>query len=153
MLETGNIKALNDLLTKLVKSIQDRQFAGELREVQTLVAALNSENFGLRNECLKLKSDNFELKQAITALQKRIADAQAQEQDEFKEICFYKSIKFMRGKITGGKWTAICPKCSETPAKGDTLPSGTHIIFCTAQCGWRTCPDESLDVITRELGV
>ena len=45
MIETGTIKALNDLLTNLIQSIQDRKFAAELREVQSLVAALNAENF------------------------------------------------------------------------------------------------------------
>ena len=149
MIETGTIKALNDLLTRLVQSIQDRQFAAELREIQSLVQALNTENFALRNECLKLKSDNLVLKETIAKFQNRMAHTQ----NEIKEVRVHKSIKFIRGKITGGKWIAFCPKCSEIPAKGNTLPSGAHVVFCTAQCGWRICPDESLDVIIRELDV
>ena len=60
------------------------------------------------------------------------------------------SVEFHRGKRTGGKWMAFCPKC-EMPAGGEWVTAGRPMAYCSASCGWSVNLPMSLDEVTREL--
>jgi hypothetical protein len=59
-----------------------------------------------------------------------------------EEIRIQNGIEFRRGKRTGGKWTAFCPKC-HMPVQGDE----DYAIACSANCGW-----SSVNVFQSDLG-
>jgi hypothetical protein len=68
-------------------------------------------------------------------LEKKLAEAQAED------VRIHKMVEFRRGKRTGDKWMAFCPKCG-LPAS-DGLEYNTPIVFCTAKhedCGWTVRP-------------
>lgn len=64
----GTIKDLVDLVTKLNDSVQDRKFAAELREIQRMIFAFQSEHFNLAEKYHNLLSENADLKQTILSL-------------------------------------------------------------------------------------
>ncbi|ODS30178.1 MAG: hypothetical protein SCARUB_04711 [Candidatus Scalindua rubra] len=88
----GTIKDITDLLTKLIGNIKDRKFASELREIQTMVNTLQSENTvlqeknsALMTENSNLKTENFKLKQAIEDYKKKTFNQnKPQVKPEFK---------------------------------------------------------------------
>ncbi len=56
------IKDLVDLITQLTKSVKDRQFASELRQIQLMISGIQSEHATLHEQNVKLISDNAKLK-------------------------------------------------------------------------------------------
>lgn len=79
-------------------------------------------------------------------------DLQRLKDEHAEEIRISKLIEFRRGKRTGGKWMAFCPKC-HLPA-GDTRSNGAPLVFCTAKfedCGWQVYPPMMLAQIINEL--
>ena len=75
----GTIKDLVDLVTQLSNSVTDRKFAGELREIQSMIGGILSEHADIHEKDIKLMTENAELKQEnansrqeIVALQQEI---------------------------------------------------------------------------------
>ena len=89
-----------------------------------------------------LERERLDHKQAREELQ-RLKD------EHTEEIRIHKLVEFHRGKRTGGKWMAFCPKC-RMPAT-DFLYGGKWTIYCSANCGWRINPTSNLDAIAKEI--
>jgi hypothetical protein len=146
----GAIKDLTDLTVKLIDSAKDRKFAGELREIQRMVAALQSEHADIHEKRIALMAENAELKQRIGTLQTELAasrqklTAQQQQADEFVE---HRGALF-KSKADGGFHNAVyCPSCKR--------PAG-HLnrrMPFTCSCGWiATFNAIALPRILEELG-
>lgn len=68
------IKDLVDLVSKLASSIDDRKFAGELREVQSMIGRIQSEHAELHEKRIELMTTNASLREEVAALKEQIAD-------------------------------------------------------------------------------
>ncbi|PKN21885.1 MAG: hypothetical protein CVU68_06125 [Deltaproteobacteria bacterium HGW-Deltaproteobacteria-3] len=113
----GAIKDLVDLVTQLSNSVEDRKFAGELRQIQGMIggiqsehAAMHEQRINLMTENDNLKRENTSLKQKISELQKQIANNQSpspQLPEKFHEeaekvLIFGSSAKFVGTRQ--GRW-------------------------------------------------
>jgi septal ring factor EnvC (AmiA/AmiB activator) len=68
----GAIKDLVDLVTQLNSSVEDRKFAGELRQVQSMIGAIQSEHAEIHEQRIDLLTKNAELRQEISTLKEEI---------------------------------------------------------------------------------
>ena len=68
----GAIKDLVDLVTQLSNSVQDRKFAEELRQIQSMIGSIQSEQAERHEQCIRLMTENAELKKTISSLQEEI---------------------------------------------------------------------------------
>ncbi len=71
----GTIKDLTDLVTQYIESVDDRRFAGELREIQKMIIAIQREQSVLQKQNASLQSENIELKKQIHALEATSSEA------------------------------------------------------------------------------
>ena len=69
----GALKDLVDLVTQLAGSVQDRKFAAELREIQSMIGSIQSEHAALHEQRIELMTENAELKQTIASLKEEVA--------------------------------------------------------------------------------
>lgn len=76
----GAIKDLVDLVTQLNSSVEDRKFAGELRQVQSMIGAIQSEHAEIHEQRISLMTENAELKQAIASLREEVAALKQQKE-------------------------------------------------------------------------
>ncbi len=76
----GTVKGLVDLVTQLIGSVQDRKFAAELREIQGMIGAIQSEHAELHEQRIALMTENAELKNTIVILKEEIAALKAQKE-------------------------------------------------------------------------
>jgi hypothetical protein len=96
----------------------------------------------------QLERERTEHKQAREDLQ-RLKD------EHFEEVRIHRLIEFRRGKRTGGKWMAFCPKCHLPVGDGEGM-SGCPMAYCTAKhddCGWSVYPPMKVAQIILELEV
>jgi len=81
-------------------------------------------------------------------------ELQRVKEEHFEEVRIHRLIEFRRGKRTGGKWMAFCPKCHLPVGDGDGMGGSPH-AYCTAKhadCGWSVYPPMSVaQIITGEL--
>ncbi|MCK4841528.1 MAG: hypothetical protein KAT04_06555 [Methylococcales bacterium] len=70
----GAIVDLVDLVTKLTGSVKDREFASELRNIQSMIGAIQSEHAKIHEQRIELMTENAELKQTIISLKQEILD-------------------------------------------------------------------------------
>ena len=82
----GAIKDLVDLVTQFSNSVEDRKFAAELRQIQSMIggiqsehAAMHEQRIGLMTENADLKEVNISLKQQIASLQQEIINLKNQK--------------------------------------------------------------------------
>lgn len=75
------IKDIMDLVTQLRNSVQDRKFAAEITQIQSLVSAVQLENSSTISENLDLKTENFELKNENSILGQRISDLEKRKSE------------------------------------------------------------------------
>lgn len=68
----GAIKDLADLATQLIKSVEDRELAGELREIQSMIGTIQSEHAEIHEKRIQLMTENAELKQVIASLKEKV---------------------------------------------------------------------------------
>jgi len=80
----GAIKDLVDLVTQLNNSVENRKFAGELREIQSMIGSLQSEHAKIHEQRIELMTENAELKQTIAALREEVSALKSQK-DHLKE--------------------------------------------------------------------
>jgi regulator of replication initiation timing len=66
-----SVKDVCDPVTGLIKRVKDRQIASELREIQALIASLQSAHFETRERNIKLLSENARLQWENTDLRAR----------------------------------------------------------------------------------
>jgi|GEM_PF-7124113 len=76
----GAIKDLVDLVTQLSSSVEDRKFAGELRQVQSMIGAIQSEHAEIHEQRISLMTENAELKQTIASLREEVAALKQQKE-------------------------------------------------------------------------
>jgi len=86
----GAVKDLVDLVTQLSSSIEDRKFAGELREIQGMIGSIQSEQAESHEKSLALMTENAELKKTINALEDEIHTLKNQETPETSNNSFEK---------------------------------------------------------------
>lgn len=72
----GTIVDLTNLVTRLIDSVQDRKFAGELREIQRMISNLQSEQAVLHERNISLMRENEDLRKSILSLQMKEAQPQ-----------------------------------------------------------------------------
>jgi len=77
----GAVKDLVDLVTQLAGSVQDRKFAAELRGIQSMIGAIQSEHASLHEQRIVLMTENAELKQTIASLKNEVTALKAQKAD------------------------------------------------------------------------
>ena len=65
----GTIKDLVDLTTQLANSVQDRQVAAELNNIQQLILQLQSEQAELHEKNMTLREEQLQLKERISVLE------------------------------------------------------------------------------------
>lgn len=68
----GTIKDLVDLVAQLNDSVTDRKFAGELREIQSMIAALQSEHADIHEKRIHLMEENALLRQQVASLKEEL---------------------------------------------------------------------------------
>ena len=76
----GAIKDLVDLVTQLNNSVEDRKFAGELREIQSMIGTIQSEHAAIHEQRIQLMTENAELKQVIASLKEEVAALKQQKE-------------------------------------------------------------------------
>lgn len=82
----GTIKDLVDLVTQLSSSVQDRKFAAELRQIQSMIGSIQSEHATIYEQNFKLKTENSELKQQLSALQIHVSAPQEQAVKDTEDL-------------------------------------------------------------------
>jgi septal ring factor EnvC (AmiA/AmiB activator) len=70
----GAIKDLVDLVTQLNNSVEDRKFASELRDIQSMIGSIQSEHAAIHEQRIELMTENAELKQTIASLKEEIIE-------------------------------------------------------------------------------
>lgn len=73
-------------------------------------------------------------------------DLQRLKEEHAEEIRIHRLVEFRRGKRTGGKWMAFCPKC-HLPVADTKGMAGSPLAICTAKhadCGWSVYPPISV---------
>ena len=76
----GAIKDLVDLVTQLNNSVEDRKFAGELREIQRMIGTIQSEHAEIHEQRIQLMTENAELKQVIASLKEEVTALKQQKE-------------------------------------------------------------------------
>lgn len=76
----GAVKDLVDLVTQLSNSIQDRKFATELRQIQSMIGKILSEHAEIHEQRIALLTENAELKQIVASLKQKIGELEHQSQ-------------------------------------------------------------------------
>lgn len=82
----GAVKDLVDLVTQLSNSIEDRKFAAELREIQSMIGSIQSEHAALHEQRIALMTENAELKQKIAGLQQEMVDLKTSPQVSVNDL-------------------------------------------------------------------
>jgi predicted nuclease with TOPRIM domain len=78
----GTITDLTSLVTQLVDRIEDRKAAADLREIQRMIATLQSEQAKLHEDNIELRTENADLKQQNASLQQQLASARQPQPSE-----------------------------------------------------------------------
>ena len=80
-------------------------------------------------------------------------DLQLLKDEHSEEIRIHRLVEFRRGKRTGGKWMAFCPKCHLPVGDGEGMGGGP-LAYCTAKhqdCGWSVYPPISIEQMIQEI--
>jgi hypothetical protein len=129
------IPKISELLTRLIKLTKDR-------EAGSLVQQIQQHQLEIHTALVVSDAKIRELEQQLTT-------ARAED------VLIHKCIEFRRGRRTGGKWQAFCPKCHMPAQKRGvrTADGFTNGVVCSAHCGWHVFEDLSMDEIIQQLGV
>ena len=128
---------ISDIVRERLSFALDR-----LMDAEAKVDTLQTDKGSLQAQ---LERERLDHKQTRDELQ-RLKDENAEE------IRIHSLVEFRRGKRTGGKWLAFCPKCG-LPVT-DFMEHGEPLIYCTAKyddCGWRVRPKMMLAQIIKEI--
>lgn len=130
------IKDIVDLAKELETRAKDRK---DLETITKIYSLIND----IQGQLLEMSERQSELSAENTQLKQKIAESEAED------IRIEFSTEFRRGKRTGNKWQAFCPKC-HMPV-GELPFSGRLNYYCTAGCGWRVVPNCTLDTAIQFL--
>lgn len=138
----GAIKDIVDLAQELESRAKDRRDMDIIHKIQSLAFSFQSSYTDIVERDVRLVQENAELK-------KQLAESQAEE------VRIYRGVEFRRGKRTGGKWMAFCPKC-HMPAQNGSKPilyshDRAKVVFCSAICGWSVFESLGMDEIIKEI--
>ena len=101
--------------------------------------------FSLQAEHADIVERDVRFMQENAELKRQLAETQAEE------IRIHHIIEFRRGRRTGNKWMAFCPKC-KMPAGDDWMTrDSVPNAFCSASCGWSVLLPMNLAEVAREL--
>jgi hypothetical protein len=145
----GAIKDIVDLSIQLESRVKDRRDIDVLRQIHSLASSLQSEHAEVVERDIRVMQENAALMQAKASLERQLAESQAEE------VRIHRLIEFRRGKRTGGKWMAFCPKCHLPVGDGEGM-GGRPLAYCTAKhadCGWSVPVPMSVAQVIQELGV
>jgi TolA-binding protein len=127
----------------------------------------------LRQQLEFTKDQFFDMERKVSDLQTQVGRLEAQlerertdyeqvredfqrlKDEHTEEICIQRAVELRRGKRTGGKWIAFCPKC-HIPAlyegRRRGVDNGPHVYCTDAKCGWSAPSSMSIEKIIEELG-
>ena len=144
----GNIKDIVDLATQLESRAKDRKDIETLRAIISLTHSIQSSEAEIVERDIRVMQENAKLVQEKTELERQLAAAQAED------ILIHRGIEFRRGKRTGNKWQAFCPKC-HMPGQFSFARGSTHgrVMGCSARCGWTVFSDKSLEDLIKEIEI
>jgi TolA-binding protein len=114
--EHGSAALLNQQLAFAKDQFADLE--RKISDLQTQVGRLDAQ----------LERERLDHKQTLQELQQLKAE-------HAEEVRIHRMVEFRRGKRTGGKWMAFCPKCHMPVGDGQNMVGGP-MAFCTAGCGW-----------------
>jgi hypothetical protein len=83
---TSTLLTLHGLVTGLIERVQDRKLASEMRDVQRLVVAMQSEHFALHEKCLQLQTERAKLEQRVMTLEPLVASAEKKRLEDAEQI-------------------------------------------------------------------
>jgi uncharacterized membrane protein len=113
----GAIKDIVDLAKDLESRAKDRQDMEVIHKIQSLALSLQLHEVEVVERDIRVMEEN-------AALRRQLAELQSEE------IRIHRMIEFRRGKRTGGKWNAFCPKC-HMPAGQVSGMVGEIQVLCT----------------------
>ncbi len=116
------IKDIIDLAKDLESRAHNRADIEVLNKIHSNLFTLQSQLADIMDRDFKLMEENAELKRQLS-------------ESQSEDIRIHLTIEFRRGKRTGGKWLAFCPKC-HMPVIEHKKSSNERLICCTSTCGW-----------------
>lgn len=130
--EHGSAAILSQQLSYAKDQFSDLE--SRVSELQTQIGRLEAQLERERADCKEARRDLQQLRD-----------------EHAEEVRIHRFIEFRRGKRTGGKWAAFCPKCHSPVAN----QAGNLNVFCSDRaCKWHITLDGiSLSPATRELDV
>ena len=130
---------ISDIVRERLSLALDR-----LMDAEAKIDTLQTDKGSLQAQ---LDRERLDHKQAREELQRL-------KHEHAEDIRIHRTIEFRRGKRTGGRWMAFCPKCHLPVAEGSN--NGEQMLYCIQKyddCGWRVYPKMSLAQIIKELEV
>jgi len=99
------------------------------------------------------KADNARLQAKLEIVTSERDEAREELQrlkdEHSEEVRILRMVEFRRGKRTGGKWQAFCPKC-HLPA-GEGTSNSQRFAVCSGTCGWNVDITSSLESLIPAL--
>jgi len=121
----GDIKDIIDLAIQLEGRAKDRKDIETLRSIISLTHSIQSSQAEIVERDLRVMQENSKLVQDKTELERKLAEAQAED------VRIHSAIEFRRGKRTGGSWMPFCPKCHMP-----VFATEDFNAMCSAGCGF-----------------
>ena len=69
----GVIKDVTDLVIQLAERVENRNFAADLRQIQSMIGEIASENAGFHERNIELMEENARLRRTIVSLKEQVA--------------------------------------------------------------------------------
>ena len=69
----GVIKDVTDLAIQLAERVENRNFAADLRQIQSMIGEIAAENAGFHERNIELMEENARLRRTIVSLKEQVA--------------------------------------------------------------------------------
>lgn len=139
----GAIKDIIDLVQDLESRTNDRRNMDTVHSINALALSLQTQHAEIIERDVELMQQNAKLVADKAKLEHQLAEAQSEE------IRIHNSIEFRKGKRTGGKWAAFCPKCHLPTCN---VEGHTDVGCSDTKCGWSVLINSPMSHVLRELG-
>ena len=127
---------ISDIVRERLSFALDR-----LTDAEAKIDTLQTDKGGLHAQLERERLDHKQTRDELQRLKDELSE----------DIRIHGLVEFRRGKRTGSKWLAFCPKC-HLPA-ADIISSGEPLIYCSGNCGWRVYPKKMIANLIGEIGV